>query len=81
MAVEAFNRELSPGGGGGFEGPIRPTANNDDEPERDPDPTLMRLHTERYGPSGARRFVGIAPAGLEEAIRRLKRFEGRSINN
>jgi hypothetical protein len=79
MGAETINKTPAMGGAGGGNEGIRPTANYNDEPERNPDdPTgiLRRAHTERYGPSGANRFTGVSPDAIAQAIRTRRTTEG-----
>jgi hypothetical protein len=83
MGVEVLNRYPMPADGGGADiPPLRPTANYDDEPERDPDPTgvLSRAHTERYGSSAASRFIGVSPDAIIRAAR-IRHSAGENPQN
>jgi hypothetical protein len=83
MGAETLNKTPEMGGAGGGNEGIRPTANYDDEPERDPDPTgiLRRAHTERYGPSSADYFIGVSPDAVIRAARARRSADENSKFN
>jgi NAD(P)H-dependent FMN reductase len=69
--AETFSMDLSPGGGGGIDFPLKPVAEDDFEPDRDPSPEVVR---ELLGRStmhnvvqfGSPREMGSLPPTLSE---------------
>jgi hypothetical protein len=71
--------ELSPGGGGGFDHPFRPTENYDDEEPNHRARALaavQRLHEQRYGEGGHRGYMGTSPEDLKEMVRQRHTGKG-----
>jgi hypothetical protein len=66
--ARTFDREPAPGGGGGIDRPLRPVANDDEDPE----PDIRVMHLLIYGEAGQDKYLGIPPARLAAAIRRTK---------
>jgi hypothetical protein len=79
MAGEVFKQDLDAGGARGVDWPVRPTANDDNEPDRGQD-DIMRMHQERYG-KHILKYFGVSPYAVMQAARMMNPSEGKQRFN